>query len=765
MAGNVPNVSMDSFNWVKLYDQVIAQQGMPIPDNDMNESRAIDLANHTMLLAWAIGDVKMNLTSTGKGYGLAYEIQQATSTSQNFAINRGWAIVRGVMVPTVMGDPPSDHDYESDTNLICEGTISTVSSPNITSVDKKWSTDYDLANCRMKMTSGAESGNTFTIVARVSDTELQLSSVGSIAPTDTYIIKPPSLTTYGGLGTRTDEVYLAVWWEDINENEDSNIVNPGLAIETSHRSQRRWCVRVAENGTTPTSSTRHGFGFRYMKLAELARTSLTGANILTAQITNEDNFTDPITWFGPEVTTWLDKISAEPVVVAQTAPALLASGTHDGGDGQTNLTDSGASWTTDEWQNRTVGNVTSRFTAKISSNTATVATCASQKGGNTQVWNNGDTYRIYDNAFQLTGDFYIGNGGIGTAGDFFAARDKDDPGRGYNPGGWIAPGKSSGVVFRVFDTLNATELTPSAVASSQGFYTNPYLRAYRPDSEIPYEATLLDDLNVVCFERVSTHEISDSPAKAFPLAGLSVRADLISGARVAEVEGSPDSVAPGIFGSTLNSMMEFINDRVRKDLADTITASHTFDSIVDSKGQLWVSKWIGSEASTYYDGFGTAFYPDAGSKYDISNNNYGPKLDEVGDYVYFSEFLPPEYESGERLVLHAYFRLINAETASNKIYARLLADIFSEHDTSASVSDIRSVAHNIGSDNAANTVHEVVFVVNNSSLRPLDVCKFRISLYDVISGDAVSEVAYLGTRFRYRAYKIAPAWTSWPAEG
>jgi len=760
MAGNTPNVSYTSFDWSKLNDLVVLQQGVPIPDNDWNEADAIALANMTMLIADVFGDLRIQPHSGGKSTGLPYGIAEATSPSLNFEIQAGWALVKGVLVPTVMGDPPTAHDYEDDTNYICSGTITTVSSPNITDTDKNWTTDYSLANCRMKMTSGAESGNTFTIVSRVSATELQLSSVGSIAPTDTYIIKPPVLTTAGLLG-RTDEVYLAVWWEDINENEDSSIVNPGLGVETTHRSRRRWCVRVAEGGSTPTSSTRHGFGFRYMTLATLVRT---GLNITEAMITNEDNILGRIDMIGPDIKTWLDEYYAEPVAIDQAALTPAETGTHTGFSSSDNLVDSTKSWTTDEWVGRTIVNVTDGFTARITANTATGATTENKKGGSERDWDNGDSYQIFENEFQLTGTFYVGKGPSGTAGRYFSARDANDPGEGFYEG--VVRGKGSGVYFDVYDSTNTTLLNPAVDADDNGFYTDPYLRAYRDDRPASnYEAVINTGTKIVCYQRKARNLLSNEPAYAFPLAGLTQEWMVCSGMAMRQLDGDPDTISTGVLATVLEDLLAVANDRVRKDLADTITASHTFDSVSDSKGQLWVSKWVGMEASTPYDGFGTEYYPDATSKYDYSNNNFGFLLDEVGDFVFFSEFLPSEYESGERLVIHSYFRLKNAETASNKIYARLHADIFSDHDTAASVSDTRSVPHNIGSNNAANTVHEVIFVVNNSNLRPLDVCKFRVMLYDVISGDAVTEAIYLGSRVRYRANKIAQAFTSWPSEG
>jgi hypothetical protein len=122
------------------------------------------------------------------------------------------------------------------------------------------------------MLSGVESGNYFTITAYTATTLTLSGGIGSIAVTDTFKVLPPALTTPSG--ARTDSVYLMAWWEDIASEEDSNIEHPGLGVETCHRSQRRWCVRVDEDTTTvPSTANLQAFTARYMKIAEMARTA------------------------------------------------------------------------------------------------------------------------------------------------------------------------------------------------------------------------------------------------------------------------------------------------------------------------------------------------------------------------------------------------------------------------------------------------------------------------------------------------------------
>jgi len=286
MAGNIPNVSADTLQVNKLYDSLRLQQGVPILDSDWNEQGDIlqlasILQNHYM---FGRGRLPALPDSSTPGYF----ITAGTPTSNNFQIWGGWAVVEGVLVPTIMEYPPGSHDYEDDTNIMGEGIVTGVAGGKLSDANQNWQTFHDLVGCRIKMTSGAESGNSFTITVRDSTTQVTLSGgTGSIGVDDTYIIKPPVLTTPSG-SDRTDEVYVMVWWEDINENEDTGIVNVSLGIETCHRRQRRWCVRVAEDDTTPSTPDRHSFGVRYMQLATLERPD-SDATITASKITNTWN--------------------------------------------------------------------------------------------------------------------------------------------------------------------------------------------------------------------------------------------------------------------------------------------------------------------------------------------------------------------------------------------------------------------------------------------------------------------------------------------
>lgn len=288
MAGNTPNISKDSFGPSNFYDQVTMQQGVPIPDSDLNEGASIALINDIMTNKTAIGNAR--LPGVNGSIVSPFSPQQGSVTTNNFDISGGWAMVEGVLVPTKKtSNPPPNITYDDyEDNYICVGTISSVSAGNMVDVDKNWSSSHNLVGCRVRATSGPGAGTTRTISARVNQTTLSLTGgTGTFSEGTVYTIHPPALTTPSG-SDRDDEVYVAVWWDDINENEDPAILNSSLGIETCHRLERRWCVRVAEGGTTPTTANWLSLGFRYMKLATLHR--LDGdATITTAMISDGDN--------------------------------------------------------------------------------------------------------------------------------------------------------------------------------------------------------------------------------------------------------------------------------------------------------------------------------------------------------------------------------------------------------------------------------------------------------------------------------------------
>lgn len=70
------------------------------------------------------------------------------------------------------------------------------------------------------------------------------------------------------------------------------------------------------------------------------------------------------------------------------------AGSQDGGSSATVLTDSTASWTTDEWVGYWVKNITDGGVGMVLSNTATTMTFDELYGGTGDTWENGDVYNI-----------------------------------------------------------------------------------------------------------------------------------------------------------------------------------------------------------------------------------------------------------------------------------------------------------------------------------------------------------------------------------
>lgn len=81
---------------------------------------------------------------------------------------------------------------------------------------------------------------------------------------------------------RTDTVYLDIWEREVDAEEDNDLVNPKIGVETCVRLKREWAVRVAEGATTPPSPPS---GHAFYPLASLTRAS-GDASIGAGDITN-----------------------------------------------------------------------------------------------------------------------------------------------------------------------------------------------------------------------------------------------------------------------------------------------------------------------------------------------------------------------------------------------------------------------------------------------------------------------------------------------
>lgn len=90
-----------------------------------------------------------------------------------------------------------------------------------------------------------------------------------------------------------------------------------------------------------------------------------------------------------------DMAKNELIVLGSTLQTFLDSGSHDGSSGSATLTDSSKSWTTDEFVDKKIINLTDGSYGTISANTSTTIT-ATLANGSENDWDSGDLYAIGD---------------------------------------------------------------------------------------------------------------------------------------------------------------------------------------------------------------------------------------------------------------------------------------------------------------------------------------------------------------------------------
>jgi hypothetical protein len=270
-----------------MYETLVLQQGVPWLDSDFNEQ--VDLLSLRRMTEnrARYGSCLMPATPGGDR---GFETTSIAATISNANISAGYASVYGTIVPSTPDQVPSSFQYESDDNYMTNGTVSSVSGGDtITSDDKKFEGWMSLVGCRIKMTSGPESGNEFEITSVPNETSLTCSGgIGAVAATNTYIIKPPALPASVGSST-FKEFQLWVFWEWVNSNQDPNIVNPGVAMETSERRVLRWCVRAED---TPYAGTPDVWTFS-LRIFPIASTTIETSDTELDIDLDPDIFSDP----------------------------------------------------------------------------------------------------------------------------------------------------------------------------------------------------------------------------------------------------------------------------------------------------------------------------------------------------------------------------------------------------------------------------------------------------------------------------------------
>ena len=127
-------------------------------------------------------------------------------------------------------------------------------------------------------------------------------------------------------------------------------------------------------------------------------------------------------------------------------------------------------------------------------------------------------------------------------------------------------------------------------------------------------------------------------------------------------------------------------------------------------------------------------------------------LNATNEYLYFDTDIHADWNAVSDIVVIIIVGLENAETSNDTIEAELIAEYFGDHDdmTTGFKTQTRSVNHNIGSDTAAGTLHDLTFVLNydeaSNVIEREDHIKFRFRLDSVAS---VSGVHFLCAHVQY----------------
>lgn len=91
----------------------------------------------------------------------------------------------------------------------------------------------------------------------------------------------------------------------------------------------------------------------------------------------------------------VDATTVRSATVYAVSPDVKGSGTHDGSGNAATLSDSTASFTTNQWAGYTINNVTDGSTGTVTANTSTTIT-ATLSGGTDNDWDASDVYELYE---------------------------------------------------------------------------------------------------------------------------------------------------------------------------------------------------------------------------------------------------------------------------------------------------------------------------------------------------------------------------------
>lgn len=244
MAGTSPNVSRSNFDATKQYQTLLHQQGVVITDESLNTDRLSSL-----YARWA-----QNKAVVGVGRLPPVQIapqQSVLGSANNFRFPRGDVMDSRGRYLKLYDGALARYEYKHSTvedNYIVKGKCTAFDNGLKTMTNTSWSAIAALvfAGCKLRMTSGVNTGVEYTISTAVGSTFTFSGGpdLSAIVVGDEYVVLPPDLTTPGG--NRTDDVVLLTWVEYLDEEEDADITDPTTQQNCYQAAQLRWCVRVDE---------------------------------------------------------------------------------------------------------------------------------------------------------------------------------------------------------------------------------------------------------------------------------------------------------------------------------------------------------------------------------------------------------------------------------------------------------------------------------------------------------------------------------------
>lgn len=154
--------------------------------------------------------------------------------------------------------------YTHDETIVPYSTINPITNPSESRSTKRAKVTLSESACRLRFISDNLAGEE-RLISDVADGEITVSSAFSAIPNvgSQYVILPPNTlqeyrnlynattsqatSTHKGLSNLPQLItYVQVFEEDVSASEDSSIQSSALGVETTHRTQLRWCVRVAK---------------------------------------------------------------------------------------------------------------------------------------------------------------------------------------------------------------------------------------------------------------------------------------------------------------------------------------------------------------------------------------------------------------------------------------------------------------------------------------------------------------------------------------